>query len=62
VLKCWDWIKVRYSRFGYRRMCRLMIDDVEDEWVSGSGWHFAHFRSMALVLRDLQRAVDQTFR
>ncbi|KAK0620169.1 S-adenosyl-L-methionine-dependent methyltransferase [Immersiella caudata] len=41
---------------------RFMIDDVEDEWASGSGWDFAHFRSMALVLRDLQRAVDQTFR
>ncbi|KAK3318839.1 S-adenosyl-L-methionine-dependent methyltransferase [Apodospora peruviana] len=41
---------------------RFMIDDVEDDWMSGSGWDFAHFRSMALVLRDLQRAVDQTFR
>lgn len=41
---------------------QFMIDDVEDEWASGSGWDFAHFRSMALVLRDLQKAVDQTFR
>ena len=41
---------------------RFMIDDVEDEWASGGGWDFAHFRSMALVFRDLQRVVDQTFR
>ncbi|KAK0721631.1 S-adenosyl-L-methionine-dependent methyltransferase [Lasiosphaeria miniovina] len=41
---------------------RFIIDDVEDEWASGSGWDFAHFRTMALVLRDLQKAVDQTFR
>ncbi|KAM7214214.1 Trans-aconitate 2-methyltransferase [Rhypophila decipiens] len=41
---------------------RFVIDDVEDEWASGSGWDFVHFRSMALVLRDLQRAVDQSFR
>ncbi|KAM7195522.1 Trans-aconitate 2-methyltransferase [Rhypophila sp. PSN 637] len=41
---------------------RFVIDDVEDEWASGGGWDFVHFRSMALVLRDLQRAVDQSFR
>jgi len=41
---------------------RFIIDDVEDEWASGDGWDLAHFRTMALVLRDLQRAVDQTFR
>lgn len=41
---------------------RFMVDDVEDEWANGSGWDFAHFRSMALVLRDPQKAVDQTFR
>ncbi|KAK3989324.1 putative methyltransferase [Cladorrhinum sp. PSN332] len=40
---------------------RFMVDDVEDEWASGSGWDFAHFRGMALTLRDLQRACDQTF-
>ncbi|GAB1319386.1 Helix-turn-helix, Psq [Madurella fahalii] len=41
---------------------RFIVDDIEDEWASGSGWDFAHFRSMALVLRDLQKVVDQTFR
>lgn len=41
---------------------RFMVDDVEDEWASGSGWDFAHFRGMAVVLRDLQTAVNQTFR
>jgi len=41
---------------------KFVIDDVEDEWANGVGWDFAHFRSMALVLRDLQRGVDQTFR
>ncbi|KAK0636723.1 hypothetical protein B0T17DRAFT_613411 [Bombardia bombarda] len=25
---------------------RFMIDDVEDEWASGSGWDFAHLRAL----------------
>jgi len=40
---------------------KFMIDDVEDEWANGPDWDFAHFRGMALTLRDLQKAVDQTF-
>jgi len=40
---------------------KFVIDDVEDEWANGGEWDFAHFRNMALVLRDLQRVVDQTF-
>ena len=40
---------------------KFVIDDVEDEWANGGEWDFAHFRSMALVLKDLQRVVDQTF-
>ncbi|KAK4176966.1 putative methyltransferase [Triangularia setosa] len=41
---------------------RFMIDDVEDEWANGSNWDFVHLRGMALVLRDLQKAVDQIYR
>ncbi|KAK0715570.1 S-adenosyl-L-methionine-dependent methyltransferase [Lasiosphaeris hirsuta] len=41
---------------------KFMIDDVEDEWANGSGWDYAHFRSMSLVLRDLQKTIDQTYR
>ncbi|CAP71748.1 uncharacterized protein PODANS_6_7000 [Podospora anserina S mat+] len=40
---------------------RFMIDDVEDEWANGSDWDFVHLRGMALVLRDLQKAVDQIY-
>lgn len=40
---------------------KFIVDDAEDEWASGSGWDFAHFRGMTLVLRNLQKAVDQTF-
>lgn len=39
-----------------------MIDDVEDEWLNGSDWDLIHFRSMALILRNLQKAVDQTYK
>ncbi|KAK3323871.1 S-adenosyl-L-methionine-dependent methyltransferase [Cercophora scortea] len=41
---------------------RFIVDDIEDEWASGSGWDYAHFRNMAVILRDLQKAVNQTFR
>lgn len=40
---------------------KFMIDDIEDEWANGPDWDFVHFRGMALTLRDLQKAVDQTF-
>ncbi|KAK3389791.1 S-adenosyl-L-methionine-dependent methyltransferase [Podospora didyma] len=40
---------------------RFIIDDVEDDWASGSDWGFAHFRSMSMILRDLQKVVDQTY-
>lgn len=41
---------------------KFMIDDVEDEWLNGSDWDLIHFRSMALILRNLQKAVDQTYK
>ncbi|KAK4228587.1 Trans-aconitate 2-methyltransferase [Podospora fimiseda] len=40
---------------------RFLVDDVEDEWGNGKGWDFAHFRGMALTLRNIQRVCDQTF-
>ncbi|KAK3680567.1 S-adenosyl-L-methionine-dependent methyltransferase [Podospora appendiculata] len=40
---------------------KFIVDDIEDEWASGSGWDYAHFRNMAVILRDLQKVVDQTF-
>ena len=41
---------------------KFMVDDVEDEWLHGSNWDFVHLRGMSLVLRDLQKMVDQIFR
>jgi hypothetical protein len=42
---------------------KFSIDDIENGWPSSTaGSDFAHFRGAALLLRDLQKAVDQTFR
>ncbi|EOO03882.1 putative methyltransferase domain-containing protein [Phaeoacremonium minimum UCRPA7] len=40
---------------------KFYVDDVEDEWVNGSGFDLVHFRSMALVLRDVHKAITQSF-
>jgi len=40
---------------------KFIIDDLEDDWVYGSNWDYVHFRSMAVVLRNLQKTIDQCF-
>ncbi|KAH8886934.1 S-adenosyl-L-methionine-dependent methyltransferase [Thozetella sp. PMI_491] len=41
---------------------KFLVDDVEDDWLNGSDWDFAHFRGMANTLRDLDRMAEQTFK
>lgn len=41
---------------------KFIVDDLEDDWVYGSGWDYVHFRGMAVILRNLQKTVDQVFR
>ena len=40
---------------------KFIIDDLEDDWVYGSNWDYIHFRNMAVVLRNLQKTIDQCF-
>ncbi|KAB5554621.1 S-adenosyl-L-methionine-dependent methyltransferase [Coniochaeta sp. 2T2.1] len=41
---------------------RFMIDDVEDEWLNGSDYDLVHFRSMALILRNLPKVIGQAYK
>lgn len=40
---------------------RFLVDDIEDDWLNGTGWDFAHFRVMANNLRNLEGMMDQVF-
>ncbi len=44
---------------------RFLVDDIEDDWLNGSDWDFAHFRTMANTIRNLEeddRSSFQVFR
>ncbi len=40
---------------------KFVVDDLEDDWVYGSGWDYVHFRDMAVHLQKLQKTIDQVF-
>ncbi|KAK3991297.1 S-adenosyl-L-methionine-dependent methyltransferase [Cladorrhinum sp. PSN332] len=37
----------------------FIVDDIEDEWVHGDNWDFAHFRVVNVVLKDNDRVLTK---
>ncbi|KAH9897570.1 S-adenosyl-L-methionine-dependent methyltransferase [Xylariomycetidae sp. FL2044] len=40
---------------------RFIIDDVEDEWLNGSGWDLVHLRAMSAVIKDVDKLCRDAF-
>ncbi|KAF4813542.1 Secondary metabolism regulator LAE1 [Colletotrichum tropicale] len=63
--KFWIWeLELIYRYLGDRRVSpnvHFIVDDVEDEWLSGDNFDFIHMRNLASLVHDLPKLLERVY-